>query len=44
MKRQSVTSASLLMTQNWEEWWIHQKAVLPFRKTWTAWRAEHRGT
>jgi len=24
------------MTQNREEWWIHQKAVLPFNKTWTA--------
>jgi len=27
---QSVPSASLLMTQNLEEWWIHRKAVLPF--------------
>jgi len=26
------------MTQNWEEWWIHQKAVLPFSETWTGWR------
>jgi len=26
MKAQSVPSASLLMTQNWEEWLIHQKA------------------
>jgi len=30
MKGQSAPSASLLMTPNWEEWWIHQKAVLPF--------------
>jgi len=25
------------MIQNWEEWWIHQKAVLPFSETWTDW-------
>jgi len=28
----------LLMTQNWEEWWTHQKAVLLFSKTWTGWK------
>jgi len=37
MKGQSVPSASLLMTQNWEVWLIHQKAVLPFSVTWTGW-------
>jgi len=26
------------MTQNWEEWWIHQKAMLPSSETWTGWR------
>jgi len=30
---ESAPSASLLMTLNWEEWWIHRKAVLPFSKT-----------
>ena len=40
---QSILSASLLMTQNWEEWWIHQKAVLPFSETWTGWRVGQRG-
>ncbi|GAB0207124.1 mitochondrial enolase superfamily member 1 [Grus japonensis] len=35
---QSVPSASLLTIQNWEEWLIHQKAVLPFSETWTGWR------
>ena len=40
----SVPSASLLMTQSWEEWLIYQKAVLPFRETWTGWRVEWRGT
>jgi len=44
MKGQSVPSASLLMTPNWEEWWIHRQAVLPFSETWTAWRAGQRGT
>ena len=44
MKGQSVPSASLLMRQNWEEWWIHQKAVLPFSKIWTGWRVGCRGT
>jgi len=39
-----VPSASLLLTQNWEEWWIHQKAVLPFSETWTGWRVGQRGT
>jgi len=33
MTGQSVPSTSLLMTQNWEDWLIHQKAVLPFRET-----------
>ena len=31
MKGQSAPSASLLMIQNWEEWPIHQRVVLPFR-------------
>ena len=44
MKGQSVPSASLLMTQSWDEWWIHQKAVLPFSETWTGWKAGQRGT
>ena len=44
MKRLSVPSASLLVTQNWEEWWIHRKAVLPFSETWRGWRVGHRGT
>ncbi|XP_075598172.1 NEDD4-binding protein 2-like 1 isoform X3 [Balearica regulorum gibbericeps] len=35
MKGQSVTSASLLMIQNCEEWPIHRKAALPFSETWT---------
>jgi len=26
------------MTQNWEEWLIDRKAVLPFSETWTGWR------
>jgi len=44
MQGQSVPSASLLMTQYWEEWWIRQKAVLPFSVTWTGWRVGRRGT
>jgi len=44
MKGQSVPSASFLMTQNWEEWWMHQKAVLSFSVTWTGWKVGHRGT
>jgi len=32
IKGQSVPSASLVMTPNWEEWWIHRKAVLPFMR------------
>jgi len=28
----------------WEEWWIHQKAVLPFSVTWTGWKVGQRGT
>jgi len=38
------TLTSLLMTQNWEVWWIHRKAVLPSSETWTGWRAGRRGT
>ena len=30
---QSVLSASLRMTQNWEEWLIYQRVVLPSRGT-----------
>jgi len=37
-------SGILLMTQNLEVWWIHQKAVLPFSKTWTGCRVGQRGT
>ena len=37
-------SASLLMTPNWEEWWIHRKAVLPYSVTWTGWKVGQRGT
>ena len=44
MKGKSVLSASLLMTQNWEEWWMQQMAVLPFSKTWIGWKAGQRGT
>jgi len=44
VKQQSVPSATLLMTQNWEEWWIHQVAVLPSSETWTGWRVGHKGT
>jgi len=44
MKGQSVPSASLLMTQNREEWLIHWKAVLPFSVTWTGWKVGQRGT
>ena len=32
------------MTQNWEEWLIQWKAVLPFSETWTGWRTGQRGT
>jgi len=34
----------LLTTPNWEEWWIQQKAVLPFSETWTGWKVGQRGT
>jgi len=44
MMGRSAPSASLLMTPNWEEWWIHWQAALPFSKTWTGWRAGQRGT
>ena len=27
------------MIPGWEEWLIHQKAVLPLNETWTGWRA-----
>ena len=32
------------LTPNWEVWYIHQKAVLPFSVTWAGWRAGQRGT
>lgn len=32
------SSASLLMTQNWEEWLMHERVVLPSRETSTGWR------
>jgi len=38
------TPASLLMTPNWEVWWIHRQAVLPFSVTSTGWKAGQRGT
>ena len=38
------TLTSLLMTQNWEVWWIHRKAVLSFSETWTDWSVGRRGT
>ena len=44
MKGQSVPSASLLMAQNCEEWWIHWQAVLPFSETWTGGKVGQRGT
>jgi len=44
MKRQRATSASLLMKQSWEKQLIHEKAVLPFSKTWTGLRFGQRGT
>jgi len=44
MKGWSIPSASLVMIKNWEEWLIHQKAVLPFSETWTGWRTGCRGT
>jgi len=28
----------------WEDWWIYQKAVMPFSETWTGWRVGQRGT
>jgi len=43
MKGYTVPSARLLMVQNWEGWWIQQKAVLPFSETWTGWRVGQRG-
>lgn len=33
MMGQSAPSAYLLMTQNWEEWWIHQMVVLHSERT-----------
>lgn len=38
MMGQSTSSANLLITQNWEEWLIHQKVVLPSRGTLAGWR------
>ena len=31
-------------TPNWEVWYIHQKAVLPFSVTWIGWKVGQRGT
>ena len=39
-----IVTEYLLMTPNWEEWWIHQKVVLPFSVTWTGWKVGQRGT
>ena len=44
MKVQNVLSASLLMTQGWEEWLAHQKAVLSFSRMGTGWRDEWKET
>ena len=44
LKKSFLWQLSQLMTQNWEERWIHQKAVLPFSETWTGWRVGQRGT
>jgi len=38
------TLSSVPMTPNWEEWWIHQQAVLPFSEIWTGWKVGQRGT
>ncbi|KAJ7413300.1 RNA-directed DNA polymerase from mobile element jockey-like protein [Willisornis vidua] len=38
------SSASSLMSQNWEEWLIAQSAVQPFRRTSTDWRDRQRRT
>lgn len=38
IKGQQISLGSLLMTQNWEEWLIHERVVLPFRGTLTGWR------
>jgi len=38
-------SASAYLCESfWEEWWIHQKAVLPFSLTWIGWKVGLRGT
>lgn len=36
MKGQRVPAPALLMPKNWDEWLIHQKAMLPVWKTWIA--------
>jgi len=38
MTGHNVTSASLLTTQYWDEWLMHERVVLPSRGTWTGWR------
>jgi len=38
------TVFSHTILHHWEEWWIHQKAALPFSETWTGWRVGQRGT
>lgn len=43
MKGQSAPSA-ILRQQNWEEWLIRQRAMLPFRDIWTGWRTGQRGS
>lgn len=42
--RQSVPSASVLVTQNWEEQLTHQRVVVPSRGTLTGWRNGLAGT
>lgn len=33
-----------LMVQCWEKWLTASQTVLPFKETWTGWRAEQSGT
>jgi len=44
MKGWNPPSASLLMTQSWEDWLTHLKAMLPFIKAWTGWIVGQRET
>ncbi|RMC05459.1 hypothetical protein DUI87_18652 [Hirundo rustica rustica] len=42
MKGTNTSSADSVMTENWDNWLISQRAVLTFIKTWTGWRAGQR--